>query len=73
VLRYEGLLVAAPTAETQPVQSGDWAAWKKALLAQTRKVIEVSSKALDEMAFETAPVPEHKEHKKTMSKSPQHL
>lgn len=37
VLRHEGLLAAAPEAETQHVRSGNWPAWKKAMLAEAGK------------------------------------
>jgi hypothetical protein len=67
VLRHEGLLAAAPGAESQHVQSGDWTAWKKTMLAQTGKLIEVGSKDSEKRSSETEPVPEHKDHKKTMS------
>jgi hypothetical protein len=67
VLRHEGLLAAAPEAETQHVQSSDWTAWKVSMLAQPGKLIEVGSKDFEKKPTETEPVPQHKEHKKTMS------
>jgi hypothetical protein len=67
VLRHEGLLAAAPEAETQHVRSGDWTAWKKAMLAEAGKLIEVGIKDADKKPLETAPVPEHKEQAKTLS------
>lgn len=67
VLRHEGLLAAAPETETQHVQSGDWTAWKKSILAEAGKLIEVGIKDAAKKPLETAPVPEHKEHKKTLS------
>jgi len=67
VLRHEGLLAAAPEAETQHVLSGNWAAWKVSMFAQPGKVIEVGSKDSEKKSPETEPVPEHREHKKTMS------
>lgn len=67
VLRHEGLLAAAPKAETQHVLSGDWAAWKVSMLGQHGKLIEVGSNGSEKKSPETAPVPEHKKHKKTMS------
>ena len=67
VLRHEGLLAAAPEAETQHVRSGDWSAWKNAMLAEAGKLIEVGIKDADKKPLETAPVPEHKEQAKTLS------
>ncbi|MBX9868872.1 MAG: hypothetical protein K2X63_03670 [Burkholderiaceae bacterium] len=67
VLRHEGLLAAAPEAETQHVRSGDWAAWKKSMFAEAGKLIEVGIKDVDKKPLETAPVPEHKEHTKTLT------
>jgi hypothetical protein len=67
VLRHEGLLAAAPEAETQHVQSGDWPAWKKAMLAEAGKLIEVGIKDADKKPLETAPVPEHEEQAKALS------
>ncbi|MDN4059825.1 hypothetical protein QPK31_16490 [Massilia sp. YIM B02769] len=64
VLRHEGLLAAAPGIESQHVQSGDWTAWKKTMLAQPGQLIEVGSKDSEKKSRETEPVPEHK---KTMS------
>lgn len=59
VLRHEELLAAAPKAESQHVQSGDWTAWKIAMLAQTGKRIEVGSKDFEKKSTEAEPVPEH--------------
>ncbi|MCU6434612.1 hypothetical protein LPB67_12605 [Undibacterium sp. Jales W-56] len=67
VLRHEKLLAAAPEAETQHVRSGDWAAWKKSMLAETGKLIEIAIKDADKKPLETAPIPEHKEHTKTLT------
>jgi hypothetical protein len=47
VLRAEGLLGPAPDAETQHVITGDWAAWKKAMLAVTGTLIELPDRASD--------------------------
>lgn len=67
VLRHEGLLAAAPEAETQHVRSDDWTAWKKAMLAEAGKLIEVGIKDADKKPLETAPVPEHTKQAKTLS------
>ena len=65
VLRHEGLLAAAPEAETQHVRSGDWPAWKKAILAEAGKLIEVGITDGDKKPLETAQAPEQKEQAKT--------
>lgn len=65
VLRHEGLLAAAPGAETQHVRSGDWPAWKKAMLAEAGKLIEVGITDGDKKLLETAQAPEQKEQAKT--------
>jgi hypothetical protein len=67
VLRAEKLLAAAPDAETQHQVSGDWAAWKEAMLAETGTVIELGSKTGNEKPAERAALPDHKEHKKTLT------
>lgn len=66
VLRHEGLIAAAPDAEIQHVRSGDWTAWKKSMLDEAGKMIEIGIKYAEKKPLETAPVPEHKEHKKTL-------
>lgn len=67
VLRHEGLLAAAPEAETQHIRSGDWTAWKKSTLAEAGKRIEIGIKDADQNSLEVKPVPDHKEHKKTLA------
>jgi hypothetical protein len=67
VLRHEGLLAAAPEADTQHVQSGDWAAWIKAMLAEAGHLIEVGIKDADKKPFEIEPALHHPEHRKTLS------
>lgn len=67
VLRHEGLLAAAPEAETQHVRSGDWSAWKNAMLAEAGKLIEVGITDADKKPLETAQAPEQKEQAKTLS------
>ena len=66
VLRHEGLLAAAPEAETQHVRSGDWPAWKKAMLAEAGELIEVGITDADKKPLETAQAPEQKEQAKTL-------
>ncbi len=67
VLRHEGLLAAAPEAETQHVRSGDWPAWKKAMLAEVGKLIEVGITDAEKKPLETAQAPEQKQQAKTLS------
>lgn len=67
VLRHEGLLAAAPEAETQHVRTGDWSAWKKAMLAEAGKLIEVGIADADKNPLEKASVPEQKKQAKTLS------
>ncbi|MFM9435996.1 hypothetical protein ACFDR9_003072 [Janthinobacterium sp. CG_23.3] len=69
VLRHESLLAAAPEAETQHIQSGDWAAWKKTMLAEAGRLIEIGTKDADKKPIDTEAIPDHKEHKKTLSLS----
>jgi hypothetical protein len=67
ILRNEGLIAASPEIETQHVRSGDWLAWKTAMLAEAGKLIEISIKDADKNLLETKPLPDHKEHKKTLT------
>ena len=67
VLRHEGLIAAAPGAETQHVHSGDWAAWIKTMLAGAGQLIEVGKKNADKKPLENELVQRPTEHKKTLS------
>lgn len=67
VLRHEKLLAAASETESQHIRSGDWAAWKKSMLAEAGKLIQIGMKDADKNPLKTAPVPEHKEHTKTLT------
>lgn len=67
VLRHEGLLAAAPEAETQHVRSGDWAAWKTAMLSETGTLIAPTVAIGGEKQVESEPVPDHTEPKKTLT------
>ncbi|MYM96491.1 hypothetical protein [Duganella vulcania] len=62
-LRNEGLITAAPEAETQHV----WSAWKKAMFAEPGKLIEIGIKDADKKPLEAEPVADHMEHKKTLT------
>lgn len=67
VLRSEGLLAAAPEAETQHVRFGDWSAWKKTMLAEVGVLIPPAVANGGKKQDEGEPEPDHKEHKKTLS------
>nr|WP_217346330.1 hypothetical protein [Noviherbaspirillum sp. L7-7A]MBV0880737.1 hypothetical protein [Noviherbaspirillum sp. L7-7A] len=67
VMRHEGLLAAAPGAETQHVHSGEWAAWKKAMLAEAGQLIEVGIEDADKKPLQNELVQSPTEHKKTLS------
>jgi hypothetical protein len=67
VLRSEGLLAAAPEAETQHVRCGDWSAWKKTVLAEVGVLIPPTVANGGKKQDEGEPEPDHKEHKKTLS------
>lgn len=67
VLRHEGLIAAAPGAETQHVHSGDWDAWIKTMLAGAGQLIEVGKKDADKKPLENELVQRPTEHKKTLS------
>lgn len=58
-LRAEGLLGPAPEAETQHVLTGDWAAWKKAMLAEVGTLIEPKSAAERTQHPSSTPVEDH--------------
>lgn len=67
VLRHEGLLAAAPGAETQHVHSGDWAVWIKTMLVGAGQLIEVGIEDADKNQLENKLVQGSTEHKKTLS------
>ena len=67
VLRSEGLLAAAPDAESQHVRHGDTATWKKAMFAETGTLIAPAVVNGGEKQVESEPVPDHTEHKKTLT------
>lgn len=66
-MRKEGLLAAAPDSETQHVRHGDMATWKKAMFAEPGTVISTSVEKGGEKQGESAALPDHKEHKKTLA------
>lgn len=63
ILRAEGLLVAAPEAETQHIVSGDWATWKKSLLAEPGQMIEIGK--TDKQQGDSDSAPAHTEQPET--------
>lgn len=67
ILRSEGLLAAAPEAESQHVRRGDTATWKKAMFAETGTLIASTVVNGGERQVESEPEPDHKEHKKTLT------
>ena len=67
VLRSMNLLAVAPDAETQHVKSGDWAAWKKTMLAETGTLVVATVVSGGEKQAESESIADHKEHKKTLT------
>src|SRR5471032_51719 len=66
VLRAEDLLCQAPEVEAKHAVASDWAAWKKAVLAEPGTMIEVDGGEASPPPVLPAPIPEHTEHKKTL-------
>lgn len=67
IMRKEGLLAAAPDSETLHVRHGDMATWKKAMLSEPGTLIAPSVEKGGEKQGESAALPDHKEHKKTLA------
>lgn len=65
VLRAEGLLCAAPDAETQHVLAGDWTAWKKAMLAEPGTLVETGGDQVSVHPAATQSDAEQPGHRKT--------
>lgn len=73
-LRALGLTAAAQDAESKHIVAGDWDAWRKKMNAEAGTLIELPADAGDEKQAEPDPLPDHKEHKKTLgipAKKPQ--
>ena len=73
-LRALRLTAAAPDAASKHIVAGDWDAWRKKMIAEAGTLIELPADADDEKQAEAAPLPDHKEHKKTLgipAKKPQ--
>ena len=68
-LRAEGLLRAAPDVETQHALAGDWAAWKKAMLAEPGTLIEANSDQVNTHSIITQTGAEQSGHRKTQKQS----
>jgi hypothetical protein len=65
VLRAEGLLCAAPSAETQHALAGDWDAWKKTMLAEPGEPVEVDSNQIGAQPGDTPTEAQQPGHRKT--------
>lgn len=64
--RALGLTAAAPDAESKHIVSGDWDAWRKKMIAEAGTLIALPADPDDENQAQSVPVPDHKEHKKTL-------
>lgn len=64
-LRALGLTAAAPEAESKHILAGDWAAWRKTMIAKAGTLMELPADAGDEKQVQPEPLPGHKEHTKT--------
>lgn len=67
ILRAEGLLAASPDSESQHVIAGDWSGWKSSSLSEAGTMIEIDAIKPAEKQVEGDPVPDHTEHKKTLT------
>jgi len=65
-LRALGLTAAAPDAENKHIVAGDWGAWRKKMAAVAGTVIELPADADGEKQVQSEPLPDHKEHRKTL-------
>lgn len=65
-LRVLGLTAAAPDADSKHIVAGDWAAWRKKMIAEGGTLIELPADADDEKQAQSDPLPDHKEHRKTL-------
>jgi hypothetical protein len=73
-LRALGLTAAAPDAQSKHIVAGDWDEWRKKMIAEAGTLIELPADADDEKQAQPDPLPDHKEHKKTLgipAKNPQ--
>jgi hypothetical protein len=65
-LRALGLTDPAPTVDSKHIVAGDWDAWHKKMIAQAGILIELPADADDEKQIQSDPLPDHKEHRKTL-------
>jgi hypothetical protein len=65
-LRALGLTAAAPEVESKHIVVGDWAAWRKTMIAKAGAFIALPADAGDEKQVQRAPLPDHKEHTKAL-------
>lgn len=57
---------AAAAAESKHILAGDWAAWRKTMIGKAGTLIELPADAGDEKQVQPEPLPDHKEHTKTI-------
>jgi hypothetical protein len=65
-LRALGLTAAAPNADSKHIVAGDWDAWRKKMVADAVTSIELPADTDDENQVQSVPLPDHKEHRKTL-------
>lgn len=65
-LRALGLTAAAPDADSKHIVAGDWDAWRKKMIAEAGTLIELPADVGDEKQAQSNPLPDHKEHRKTL-------
>lgn len=64
-LRALGLTAAARDADSKHIVAGDWDRWRKKMIAEAGTLIELPTDADDEKQAQSAPIPDHEEHRKT--------
>jgi hypothetical protein len=69
-LRELGLTAAAPNADSKHIVAVDWDAWRKKMSAQAGTLIELPVDADDEKPVWPTPLPDHKEHRRTLEIPP---
>lgn len=65
-LRVLGLTTAAPDADSKHIVAGDWAAWRKKMIAEAGTLIELPADSEEEKQGQSDPLPDHKAHRKTL-------
>jgi hypothetical protein len=66
-LRMLGLTAAAPSSDSKHIVAGDWDAWRKKMIAEAGTLIELPADADEEKQVQSDPLPDHKEHRKTLA------